>query len=385
MRLFGLVHRAPEQPRLRIMVGEAFRADAQLRPALLGGKALEAVRVFARATGFAGEMQAVRLVIGAALGHLHLHMPVALHVQERAARRIGAALGLVDRQLVPVGRAQPLDLRVLIAEQPPLQQRIVRMVDPRHHVAGAEGDLLGLGEEIVGIAVEHQLADDANRQHLLGDDLGRVEHVIRLAVREFLVEQLHAQIPFGIVAAVDPLEQVASLEVGIGAGDLDRLVPDRRGEPRARLPVKLDEGAFPLGIDEAEGMDAEPLHRGEAARQRAIRHRPHDHMGRLGHQRDEVPEGVVRGRRLWIAAIGLHLGGVDQVGELHRVLDEEHRDVVADQVPIALARVELHRKAAHVARRVDRPGAASDRGEAHEHLGALALLLEQVGAGDVGQ
>ena len=56
----------------------------------------------------------------------------------------------------------------------------------------------------------------------------------------------------------------------------------------------------------------------------------------LGHQRDEVPEGVVRRGRLREAAVGLHLHGVDEVGELDRVLDEEHRDVVADEVPVAL-------------------------------------------------
>ena len=37
------------------------------------------------------------------------------------------------------------------------------------------------------------------------------------------------------------------------------------------------------------------------------------------------------------AAVGLHLHRMDEVGELDRVLDEEHRDVVADEVPVALA------------------------------------------------
>jgi hypothetical protein len=52
---------------------------------------------------------------------------------------------------------------------------------------------------------------------------------------------------------------------------------------------------------------------------------------------------------------------VDEVGKLHRVLDEEDRDVVADQVPVALVRVELHREAAHVARGVGRAALAEDR------------------------
>src|SRR3546814_15110876 len=65
------------------------------------------------------------------------------------------------------------------------------------------------------------------------------------------------------------------------------------------------------------------LFRSEAARDRAVGHRPHDHVHGLGHQADEVPEGVVRARRLRIAAVGLHLDAVDEIGEFHRVLDEK--------------------------------------------------------------
>ena len=47
--------------------------------------------------------------------------------------------------------------------------------------------------------------------------------------------------------------------------------------------------------------------------------------------------------------------------------------------------VEFDREAAHVARRIDRAGAAGDGGEAGEDRRLLALALEQVGLGDVGQ
>ena len=71
-------------------------------------------------------------------------------------------------------------------------------------------------------------------------------------------------------------------------------------------------------------------------------------------------------------AVGLLLRRVDQVGELDRVLDEEHRDVVADEVPVALLRVELDREAAHVAREVGRALVAGDGREAHERRRLLA-------------
>ena len=66
----------------------------------------------------------------------------------------------------------------------------------------------------------------------------------------------------------------------------------------------------------------------------------------------------MRGARLRHGEVRLGLGGVDEVGELHRVLDEEDRDVVADQIPVALVGVELHGEAAHVARRVGRAALA---------------------------
>ena len=64
--------------------------------------------------------------------------------------------------------------------------------------------------------------------------------------------------------------------------------------------------------------------------------------------------------------VRLGLGRVHQVGELHRVLDEEDRDVVADEIPVAFVRVELHREAADVSRGVGRAALAEHGREADE-------------------
>lgn len=50
------------------------------------------------------------------------------------------------------------------------------------------------------------------------------------------------------------------------------------------------------------------------------------------------------------AAIGLLLGRMDQVGELDCILDEEHRNIIANHIPVAFLGVELDGKAAYVAR-----------------------------------
>src|SRR5256885_12352388 len=47
---------------------------------------------------------------------------------------------------------------------------------------------------------------------------------------------------------------------------------------RLGVPVELDEDRLSLCIDEAEGVHAKTLHRGEAAGDGAIRHQPHQHV-----------------------------------------------------------------------------------------------------------
>ena len=98
---------------------------------------------------------------------VHAVALVVVHLRDRR----------VDRDLVEVRPAEPRDLRVDVGVDAPGEQRIVGEVDAGHDVRGAERHLLGLGEEVVGIAVQHQPADRRHRHQLLGHDLGRVEHV----------------------------------------------------------------------------------------------------------------------------------------------------------------------------------------------------------------
>ena len=230
-----------------------------------------------------------------------------------------------------------------------MEQRIVGRLDAGHEAPGAERDLLGLGEEVRGVAVEGERADALHRAQLLGDDLGRVEQVD--ALEELVVavgHHLHAEVPLRVRAGLDRVPEVAAVEVGVDAPELLRLLPDERVHARRRLPVELHEAGLALGVDQSERVDAEALHGAEGTRDRPVRHRPHQHVGRLGRERHEVPERVVGGLRLRDLAIGLGLRRVDHVGELDAVLDEEHGHVVADEVEVALLRVELRREAAHV-------------------------------------
>ena len=89
----------------------------------------------------------------------------------------------------------------------------------------------------------------------------------------------------------------------------------------------------------------------------------------------------MRRLRLRKGAVRLLLDGVNHVRKLDGVLDEEHRNVVADDVPVAFLGIELDGEAAHVAREVERTLAAGDGREPHEGRRPFAGALEQVGAG----
>ena len=80
---------------------------------------------------------------------------------------------------------------------------------------------------------------------------------------------------------------------------------------------------------------------------------------------------------------GLHaLLGADEVLELHRIADEEHRGVVADHVEVALAGVELQREAARITPGVWAAALAGHGREPGHHL-RLGARLEDRGFGEL--
>ena len=255
MALLGLGLRQVELASLAVVIGEGLRANPQLLPLNLLGKGTEAVlRILARAANLAAP--GVWLVICAARGIVKRHVAVLLEMVERTSGRI-------DRQMSEVRTAKPLQLGVEVREIPSLQQRIVAEVDARNDIAGVERHLLGLGEEIVDAAVQHEPPDDSNRDLLLGNDLGRVEHIEVEGIGEIIVEELKPELPLRIIAQLDRVPEIAAMEVRIGAVQLHRLVPDHRLQALLRLPMELDEGRLAGGVDEAEGVDAEAFHEAE--------------------------------------------------------------------------------------------------------------------------
>lgn len=139
------------------------------------------------------------------------------------------------------------------------------------------------------------------------------------------------------------------MEVRVHAAHDLRLLPHEGVHAQLGLPVELHQGRLTGGVDQAEGVDAEALHRAVGARDAAVGHVPQRVVRGLRVQGDEVPERVVGALGLRDLPVGMRLAGVDDVRELDRVLDEEDRDVVADEVEDALAGVELGREPPGVA------------------------------------
>ena len=85
----------------------------------------------------------------------------------------------------------------------------------------------------------------------------------------------------------------------------------------------------------------------------------------------------MRRRRLRHGEVRLGLGRVHEVRKLHRVLDEEDRDVVADEIPVPFVRVELHREPTHVPGGVGRASFAEDGREPDEDRCLLSGFGEE--------
>src|SRR5450755_2276346 len=112
--------------------------------------------------------------------------------------------------------------------------------------------LLGLGEEVVGPAIENHSPDYLQRHQLFGHKLGRVKMVKRERVRLLLCEELHRKLPLRKGSGLNGLEHVASMEVRVDTSDLHGLVPDRRLQAQLGAPVELAEGRLAFGVYEAK-------------------------------------------------------------------------------------------------------------------------------------
>jgi hypothetical protein len=196
-----------------------------------------------------------------------------------------------------------------------------------------------------GIAIQRQPAHLDERVVGVRPHLGQVERIEPVGLGVIERHDLHLQRPRRVVAALDRLKQVAGVVVGV---DRHQLVGLGLGEVFDALighEVIAHPDLLTGGVDPHEGMSAVEVHVPPAARDAAIPHQPGDLVRRLRRQRPEVPLHVV----ITQIAVSATLLRADEIRELQRIAQEEHRGVVADDVVVALGGAKLQREAARVA------------------------------------
>ena len=282
----------------------------------------------------------------------------------------------VDGQLFVVG-AQTVALSILVPEQAALQQLVGRGLDAWNEVGGGEGGFLHIIKVVGRVGIQHELAYLNARIVLLGDHLGHVEDIV-LVVQALLVGQdLHADLPLGVVAPVDGIVKIMQEEVRVLGGDLGGGLVGHVLHALLAQEVVLDPELFTLRIDPLEGVASVAVHVPVAGRVAPVAHQISHLVDRLGGVRPEVP------LHLLAAQVGgrVALLRVDEVGELQGVVDEEYGGVVAHHVVVAFLRVEAQGEATHVAQGVGIAGFAGHLGEAQQDGCGLACSVEYVGLG----
>ena len=217
--LLVLAHAVEKQPGLREVIAERVAALTNLvgidafrvafKPPVLGGG-----WCFFRPAAING----IRLVGRTALMDGAAMLGITLVIVKRCNRP-------VDRDFVEVRPTQTADLRVGIREKTTLQQRIIGEVDTRHDMPWAKRDLLGLREEVIGVAIKHHLAQRSDRYQFFGDQLGRIKNVEVEFMLVFLRDDLNAEFPFRIVACFNRFPQISAVVIGIFACQFLCFVP----------------------------------------------------------------------------------------------------------------------------------------------------------------
>ena len=254
------------------------------------------------------------------------------------------ALRTVDGQLQIVG-THAVSLRVGIREGAPLQQLVVGEIQAVHHHARAEGDLLHFGEVVLRVSVQHHAAHGTEGAELGRPDLGGVERIkIELGVLAVL-HHLYLQLPLGEIAARNGIVQIFRGVIEVLA--LDGLGFGLQEIPLALLrdPVVLHEHTLTLRIHPLVRVNAGAAHLAVVRRDAPRTEQEGDHVHCRRGQADEVEDAP----RVLPVGHRVGLEGMDDVGKFHRVADEEDLQVIADEIPVAVLGIELHREAARIA------------------------------------
>lgn len=172
---------------------------------------------------------------------LDVHVAVAVPGTEGLEWAVNGDLLVVTAETVAVG--------IRIGEETGLEDGVCGRLDTGDHVGRREGGLLDLCEVVLGVTVEGELSEAAEGHFGLRPDLGEVEDVPAELLGLFGGEDLDVARPGGVLAALDGVEEVLGVPVGVSSGEVAGFLVGEGLVALVCLAVNLDvvEGAVGLG------------------------------------------------------------------------------------------------------------------------------------------
>src|SRR5208283_374614 len=144
-----------------------------------------------------------------------------------------------------------------------------------------------------------------------------------------------------------------------------------------RAEMEFDPHTRIVGIDHRERVAAEQVHVAERFWNAAVGHDNGHLMQRLRQEAPKIPI-VVRASE---SSPRVALDGMVQIRKSQGIAEEEHRSVVAHDVPVALLGVELDGGSPNVSLGIGGAALAGDGREAYEHRRLLTDLIKYLRPG----
>lgn len=177
---------------------------------------------------------------------LDVHVAVAVPGAEGLERAVNGDLLVVAAQTVAVG--------IRVGEETGLEDGVCGGLDARDHVGRRESGLLDLREVVLGVTVEGKLPEAAEGHFGLRPDLGEVEDVPAELLGLFGGENLDVAGPGGVLAALDGVEEVLGVPVGVSGGEVAGFFVGEGLVALICLAVDLDVVKGAIGLDPFVGV-----------------------------------------------------------------------------------------------------------------------------------
>ena len=252
-------------------------------------------------------------------------------------------------------------------------------MDSRHNEGGAEGQLLILHEEVVGVAVEYHAAYRLQRESIFRPDFCDVKGIKLEFIFVGGVHGLQKQLPLGVFSTGDGIVQILSGVAVVLPTHNSSFVIEQGSNTTGGLPVEFHQCLPAFSVYQHECVHSKAFHVTVVCGNTNIIHQEGEHVHCLGN----VGEEISNSPSFLDVVFRVGFQRVHHVGEFHAVAYEENGHVVSNQIKIAFSGVEFNCKATGVTQRLGGAALVNDGGETDDEGGLHARSAEEVGTGEV--